>query len=169
MSRYGSSQLFCDWEEYVYIVDSYLFLYEIKYLTRCGLNSLEVKLSYIGQIKYHYSERKSTLTQSQLDNIVRKLERVIKAWIERFQENGYKVECENFMTIYWWGIKSERIEMSNLEVKSGDDTYPFNIRIICGDEIYQLLPKRIRQYIEENDELKNWKNDFLGIKQSSKK
>jgi hypothetical protein len=31
------------------------------------------------------------------------------------------------------------------------------------------LPKRIRQYIEENDELKNWKNDFLGIKQWSKK
>lgn len=128
---------------------------------------LEVKLSHIGQVKYHYSEKESKLNQRYLDEISEKLKRDIKTWIEGFEESGYQVECEDFATIYWWGSKSEDLKQNIVVETKRSTKHKFTIRIISGNEIFELMPKRIQRYIENHENSKKWKDNVLGIRQQT--
>jgi hypothetical protein len=120
-----------------------------------------VTLSHLSQIKFHYSIKESSLTEEKLDDIVYKLKRDIRRWIEGFKKCGYQVECEKFMTVYWWGTRYE-FKVKQQEVISDNQKFEFDIRIVCGEQIYEVLPRRIKKMFEQKKSTwAQWKDQFL--------
>jgi hypothetical protein len=124
------------------------------------LYGLEVTLSHLSQIKFPSWREKLKLTQGELRDIMYKFERDILRWIEGFKKCGYQVECERFMTVYWWGPRDD-FTVKRQEVISNTQKFEFDTRIVCGEQIYEVLPSRIKKMFERNQEWAQWKDQFL--------
>lgn len=127
------------------------------------MRGVEVKLSHIGQVKYHYSKSTAKLTSTELKEIVNNFMRDIRRWIEGFEQKNYEVICEDFVTIYWWGTRATKKELTNFEVKTEKGKqYSFSVRLVCGKEIFELMPRRIQRHILKSEKLITWAESLLG-------